>query len=162
MDVLRELIPRDGLSFSETGKLIDAIMQSATQRVIAELDAVHRDDCKLRGQAAILREVEQSGHEFAPGQITGSAKNNEHRRFELVVRFLAGCRNFHWKVFINVATGFVSLPKELLLRHSAASLAPCNPSAVESQPRLRCKRSRLIRPPAGEDRSFPAAPEGCL
>ena len=111
---MRELIPRDGLGFSETGKLIDAVVQPAAQRVIAKLDAVHRDDRKLRGQAAILREVEQGRHEFPPGQVTGSAKNDEHRRFKLVVRFLAGCRNFHWKVFINVAIGFVSLPVELL------------------------------------------------
>src|SRR5665213_847684 len=85
MDMLRELIPRGGLGFSETGKLIDAVVQSAAQRVVAELDAVNRDDCKLRGQAAILRKVEQGRHELPPGQITGSAKNDEHRRLELVV-----------------------------------------------------------------------------
>ena len=87
MDVLGELIPRGGLGFSETGELIDAIVQPAAQRVVAKLDAVHRDDRKLRGQAAILREVEQGRHEFPPGQVTGSAKNDEHRRFELVIRF---------------------------------------------------------------------------
>ena len=84
---MRELIPGGGLGFPETGELIDAIVQPTAQRVIAELDAVHRDDRKLRGQAAVLREVEQGRHEFAPGQVTGSAKNDEHRRFELVIRF---------------------------------------------------------------------------
>ena len=88
MDVLRELIPRGGLGFSETGELIDAVVQPAAQRVIAEFDAVHRDDRKLRGQAAILRKIEQGRHEFPPGQVTGSAKNDEHRRFKLVVHFL--------------------------------------------------------------------------
>ena len=89
MDVLRELIPGGGLGFSETGELIDAIVQPSAQRVIAELDAVHRNDRKLCGQAAVLREVKQGRHEFPPGQVTGSAKNDEHRRFELVIRFHA-------------------------------------------------------------------------
>src|ERR1019366_4981315 len=90
MDVLRELIPRGGLGFSETGELINAIVQPAAQCVVAEFDAVYRDDSKLRGQAAILREVEQGWHELAPGQVTSTAKNDKHRRFKLVVRFLTG------------------------------------------------------------------------
>ncbi len=95
LNVLRELIPDGGLGFSEAGELIDAVVQPAAQRVIAELDAVHHDDRKPCGQAAILREVEQGRHEFSPGQVTGSAKNDEHRRFELVICLQIGGFVFH-------------------------------------------------------------------
>jgi len=89
MDVLSELIPSGGLGLSESRELINAVKQPAAQRVLAELKMAHRDNRKLRGQAAILREVEQGWHEFPPRQVPGSAKNDEYRRFELVVRF-------HW------------------------------------------------------------------
>jgi hypothetical protein len=50
-------------------------------------NAIHRDDRKISGHAAVLGEVQQGRHEFPPGQVTGSAKNDEHRRFGLVIRF---------------------------------------------------------------------------
>jgi len=162
MDVFSKLIPSGGLGYSETGELIDAIVQPAAQCVIAELDSVNRDDRKLRRQAAILRKVEQGWHEFPPGQVTGSAKNDEHRRFELVIRLQIGCFALHWSVFIIVATGFVGLPRELLLRRSTVSLVLYSPLAGEPQIQSRCKRSRLIRRPAGEGSSFPAAQEDFL
>jgi hypothetical protein len=106
MDVGRELIPGDGLGFSEPGELIETIVQPAAQRGIAELDAVHHDDGKLCGQTAILRKVEQGRHEFPPGQVTGSAKNDEHRRFKLVVCF----HRFHFLLFyMKCAFGIAAL-----------------------------------------------------
>jgi hypothetical protein len=90
--MLRELIPNGGPRFPEAGELIDAIVQPAAQSNVAKFDAIHRNDGKLRGQTAILRKVEQSRHELAPGQVAGPAKNDEHRRFELVNRFESGHR----------------------------------------------------------------------
>src|ERR1017187_3379333 len=95
MDVRCEEIPDGGLGFSETGKLVDAVVQSSPQRVIAELDAVHRDDRELCRQTSILREVEQGRHEFPPSQVTGSAKNDEHSRFKLVI--FGGAGDLTWR-----------------------------------------------------------------
>ena len=54
LDVLSKLIPRGGLGFTETGELIDPIVQPTAQRFIPEFDAVHRDDRELCGLAAVL------------------------------------------------------------------------------------------------------------
>ena len=68
-------------------ELLDAVVETPAQRFVAEVDAIHRDDRKMSGHAAVLGEVEQGRHEFPPGQVTGSAKNDEHRRFELIIGF---------------------------------------------------------------------------
>jgi len=84
-DVLGEFIPGGVLRFAKPRELVDALVQPRAQLFVAHGNAIHRDDRKIGGHAPVLGEVEQRGHEFAPGQITGSAKNDKYRRFELVV-----------------------------------------------------------------------------
>ena len=85
-DVLGEFIPGGVLRFAKPRELIDAVMQPLTQLFVAHGNAIHRDDREISGHASVLGEVEQGWHKFAPSQITGSAKNDKYRRFELVVR----------------------------------------------------------------------------
>ena len=85
--MLREGIPGGGRGFPKTGELVDAIVQPAAHRVIAEFAAAHRDDRKLGGQAAVPREVEERRDQFPPRQVTGGAENDEHSRIEAVSGF---------------------------------------------------------------------------
>ena len=79
--------PDDSVRLAETGESIHAIMQSPTERSVAELDAIHRDDGEFLGQAAVLRQVEQRRDQFAPGQIARAAEDDEDGGLELVGRF---------------------------------------------------------------------------
>jgi len=83
MQVRCEQFPRGRFYLAKTGKAVDAIAQPPTQCVIAEIDAVHRDDRKLGGEAAILREVEEGWNQLAPRQVTSAAENDEDGRIEL-------------------------------------------------------------------------------
>ena len=91
MDMLCKQIPRGGFGFTEAGELIDSVMPTVPQCAVAELNAVHRDDRKLRGLAAILRQIEQGRDQLAPGQVASPAKNDEYNWVETV----GGFHRFH-------------------------------------------------------------------
>jgi hypothetical protein len=84
-----KFIPKGSLGFSKSRELVDAIVQPLAKLFVAHDDAIHRDDRKIGGHASVLEEVEQGRHEFPPGQVTSSAKNDEDSRFKLVIRFHA-------------------------------------------------------------------------
>jgi len=83
MDVLRELLPGGGPGLPEPGELVDSLEQATAERVVAELDAIHGQDRKPGGKAAVLRQVEQGRYQLAPGQVASPAKDDEQRRIEL-------------------------------------------------------------------------------
>jgi hypothetical protein len=86
-EVLGELVPSRVLCFAKAGELVDAAVQPMAQLLVAHGDAIHREDREISGHAPILGEVEQGGHEFPPGQVAASAKNDKDSRFELVSLF---------------------------------------------------------------------------
>ena len=81
----RELAPFAGFHVSLARELFDPVVETPAQFFVVQVDAVHRDDRKISGQAAVLREVKQGRHQFPPGQITHSAKDGEHGWFEVVL-----------------------------------------------------------------------------
>ena len=60
-------------------------MQTLAQGVLAEFDAVHRDNRKMNRNAMALGKVKQSRHQLPPGQVARSAEDDEYVRFELIV-----------------------------------------------------------------------------
>ena len=86
-DMPGKLVPFAGFRHSLARELPDAVVETPAQLFVAQANAVHRDDRIIGGHASVLREVEQGRHEFPPGQVTGAAKDDEHRRFELVICF---------------------------------------------------------------------------
>jgi len=85
VDVLRELIPCGDLRFAKAGELVDTIVQPLAQIVVAELNAVHRNNRKLSREAAVRERSNKPGTSFARSSHR-LAKNDEHSRFELVIR----------------------------------------------------------------------------
>src|SRR5574337_248615 len=57
------------------------------QLFVAQVNAIYRDDQKISGHTSVLGEVKQGRYELSPGQVTGSAKNDERRRLGLVIGF---------------------------------------------------------------------------
>ena len=86
-DMPGKLAPFAGFRHSLARELLDAVVETPAQLFVAQANAIHRDDRIIGGHASVLGEIEQGRHEFPPGQVTGAAKNDEHRRFELVIRF---------------------------------------------------------------------------
>ena len=86
-DMFGKLAPVAGFRPFLAREILDTVVETPAQLFLAHVKAIHRDDRKISGHASVLGEVKQSRHEFPPGQVTGSAKYDEHSRFELVVRF---------------------------------------------------------------------------
>jgi len=80
-----EFVPLLDPGLTAAGELPDSRMQTLAQVVLAERDAVHRDNRKMRRNAMALREVEQGRHQLPPGQIARAAKDDEYVRLELIV-----------------------------------------------------------------------------
>ncbi len=83
----RELGPLLGRAFAGAGKLLNARMQALAQSVIAEFDAVHGDNGKVRRNAMTLGKIKQSRHQLPPSQVARSAEDDEYVRCELIARF---------------------------------------------------------------------------
>ncbi len=86
-DVRRELLPLLDRGFPAAGELPDSLMQTLAQGVLAECDAVHRDNRKMHRNTVALREVKQGRHQLPPGQVAGSAEDDEYVWFESIVGF---------------------------------------------------------------------------
>ena len=84
---------------------------TAAQRVIAELDAAHRDNRKLGGKAAIQREVEEGRDQFPQRQVAGGAENYEHSRIEAISGFHEASRISRLVLFVIVVSLLVRLSK---------------------------------------------------
>jgi predicted phage tail protein len=61
-------------------------MQALAQGVLADFDAVHRDDRKMSRNTVALRKVEQGRHQLPPGQVARAAEDDKDIWFELIVR----------------------------------------------------------------------------
>src|ERR1035438_5683579 len=81
-DMPGKLAPFGGFHHSLAREFLDAVVETPSQLLVAHVDAIHRDDRIIGGHASVLGEVKQGRHEFPPGQVTGSTKNDEYRRFE--------------------------------------------------------------------------------
>jgi hypothetical protein len=75
--------------FPLPGELPDSLMQMLAQGILAELDAVHRDNREMNRNTVALGKVEQGRHQLPPGQVARSAEDDEYVWFELIVRFIA-------------------------------------------------------------------------
>lgn len=65
-----KLAPFAGFHHSSGRGLVDAAVETPAQPFIVQVNAVRRDDRKIRGHTA----VEQGRHEFQPGQVTAPPK----------------------------------------------------------------------------------------
>jgi hypothetical protein len=82
LDMPGKLAPFAGFHNSLARELLDAVVEAPSRLFVAQINAIHRDDRKVGGHTSVLGEVKQGRHEFPPSQVTGSAKNDEYRRFE--------------------------------------------------------------------------------
>ena len=57
--------------------LVKAGLDHGAVALIAEVVAAHADDARAVGQGAVFQGLEQRGHQFAPGQVAGAAKEDK-------------------------------------------------------------------------------------
>src|ERR1035437_1830247 len=80
-----ELVPLLDRGFPAARELPDSLMQTLAKGVHAEFDAVHRDNRKMNRNAVALGKVKQGRHQLPPGQIAGSAEDDEYVWRKLIV-----------------------------------------------------------------------------
>src|SRR5674476_873062 len=73
-----KLLPLLDRGFPAAGELPDSLVQALAKGVHAESDSVHRDNRKMNRNAVALGKVKQGRHQLPPGQVAGSAEDDEY------------------------------------------------------------------------------------